>query len=42
MMEKLVDAHDFPVPEAYVDQQVQSQVEGQLRSLAVPGRSLDP
>ena len=37
IIEKLVDAHDFPVPEVYVDQQVQSIVEGQLRSLAAQG-----
>ena len=29
IIEKLVDAHDFPVPEVYVDQQVQGIVEGQ-------------
>ena len=37
IIEKLVDAHDFPVPEVYVDQQVQGIVEGQLRSLAAQG-----
>lgn len=37
IIEKLVDAHQFPVPEAYVDQQVQGMVEGQLRSLAAQG-----
>jgi trigger factor len=37
IVEKLVDAHQFPVPEAFVDQQVQGMVEGQLRSLASQG-----
>lgn len=37
IVEKLVDAHQFPVPEAFVDQQVQGMVEGQLRSLAAQG-----
>jgi trigger factor len=37
IIEKLVDAHQFPVPEAFVDQQVQGMVEGQLRSLAAQG-----
>ena len=37
IIEKLVDAHDFAVPEAYVDQQVNGIVEGQLRSLAAQG-----
>ena len=37
IIEKLVDAHPFDVPDAYVDQQVQSMIEGQLRSLAAQG-----
>jgi trigger factor len=37
IIEKLVDAHQFPVPEAFVDQQVQGMIEGQLRSLAAQG-----
>jgi trigger factor len=36
-VDKLVDAHPFDVPEAFVDQQVQGMVEGQLRSLASQG-----
>jgi len=40
LIEKLVDAHDFPVPEAYVDRQVEINVENQLRSLAAQG--IDP
>ena len=37
LLDKLVDAHDFPVPEAYVDRQIQVNVENQLRSLAAQG-----
>jgi trigger factor len=37
---KLVDAHDFPVPDAYIDRQVEINVENQLRSLAAQG--VDP
>jgi len=37
IIEKLVDAHPFAVPDAYVDQQVQSMVENQLRSLSAQG-----
>ena len=32
-----MDAHDFPVPEAYIDRQIQVNVENQLRSLAAQG-----
>ena len=37
ILDKLVDAHDFPVPEAYIDRQVQINVENQLRTLAAQG-----
>jgi len=37
IVEKLVDAHSFAVPEVFVDQQVQGMIEGQLRSLASQG-----
>ena len=40
LIEKLVDAHDFPVPDAYVDRQVEINVENQLRTLAAQG--IDP
>jgi len=40
LIDKLVDAHDFPVPDAYVDRQIQINVENQLRSLAAQG--VDP
>lgn len=40
LIDKLVDTHDFPVPEAYVDRQIQINVENQLRSLAAQG--VDP
>ena len=37
ILDKLVDAHEFPVPEAYIDRQVQINVENQLRTLAAQG-----
>jgi trigger factor len=37
LVDTLVEAHDFPVPESYVDQQVQSIVEGRLQELAAQG-----
>lgn len=40
LIDKLVDAHDFPVPDAYVDRQIQINVENQLRTLAAQG--VDP
>jgi trigger factor len=40
LIDKLVDTHDFPVPDAYVDRQIQINVENQLRSLAAQG--VDP
>jgi len=40
LLDKLVDSHDFPVPEAYVDRQVEINVENQLRTLA--GQGIDP
>ncbi len=40
LVERLVEAHDFPVPEAYVERQIESQLESQFRSLA--DRGVDP
>jgi trigger factor len=40
LLDKLVDAHDFPVPETYIDRQVEINVENQLRTLAAQG--IDP
>jgi trigger factor len=40
LVDKLVDAHDFSVPEAYIDRQVEMNVENQLRTLASQG--IDP
>ncbi|MCL4843300.1 MAG: trigger factor [Bryobacteraceae bacterium] len=37
LIEKLIDLHEFPVPESYVDQQLQNNLENQLRSLAAQG-----
>ncbi len=40
LVEQLVDMHDFPVPEAFVDQQIKSRVEQRLRAAA--GQGMDP
>jgi trigger factor len=40
ILDKLVDAHDFPVPEAYIDRQIESQAESYLRTLAAQGVDL--
>jgi trigger factor len=40
LIDKLVDTHDFPVPNVYVDRQVEMNVENQLRTLASQG--IDP
>jgi len=40
IVEKLVDAHSFPVPEVFVDRQIKIRVEQSLRSMAAEG--LDP
>jgi trigger factor len=40
LIQKLVDTHEFPVPEAYVDRQIEIQVERHLHTLAEQG--VDP
>lgn len=40
LVDKLVDMHDFPVPETFVDRQIQNRVEQRVRALADQG--LDP
>ena len=40
IVEKLVDAHDFPVPEVFVERQIKTRVEQNLRTLAADG--IDP
>lgn len=40
ILDALVDAYDFPIPQAYVDQQIESIIESRLRSLA--GQGIDP
>jgi trigger factor len=40
LIDRLVDSHDFPVPNAYVDRQIEINVENQLRTLA--GQGVDP
>jgi trigger factor len=40
LIEKLVDTHDFPIPDVYIDRQVEINVENQLRALAAQG--VDP
>jgi trigger factor len=40
LIDKLVESNDFPIPEAYVDRQIETQVRNQLRDLA--GKGIDP
>jgi trigger factor len=40
LLDRLVELHDFAVPDAYVDRQVEINVENQLRTLA--GQGIDP
>jgi len=40
LIEKLVDAHDFAVPNAYVDRQIETNLRNQLQTLAAQG--IDP
>jgi trigger factor len=40
ILNKLVEQHDFPVPDAYIDRQIEINVENQLRTLAAQG--IDP
>ncbi len=40
VIERLVDAHNFPIPDAYIDRQIEINVENQLRNLAAQG--VDP
>jgi trigger factor len=40
LVESLVDLHDFPVPEAFVDRQIQSRLEQTLRSLQSQGADI--
>lgn len=40
LVEALVDLHDFPVPEAFVDRQIQNRLEQTLRSLESQGQDI--
>ena len=40
LVDKLVDAHDFPVPEAFIERQIKNRVETRLRAMAEQG--IDP
>ena len=40
LVDRLIEAHDFPVPEAYVERQIEAGIEQQFRSLAE--RGVDP
>jgi len=41
LIEKLVDEHEFPVPEVFVENQVKSRVESSLRALAAQGTDVE-
>jgi trigger factor len=40
LVDQLVEAHDFPVPEAYIERQIENYLESQFRTLASQG--IDP
>jgi len=40
LIDRLIEAHDFPVPEAYVERQIETQLTEQLKDLA--DRGVDP
>ena len=40
IVDKLVDAHDFPVPEVFIERQIKNRVEQSLRAMAAEG--MDP
>jgi len=40
LIDRLVEGNEFPVPQAYVDRQIENQVRMQLRNLA--GQGIDP
>jgi trigger factor len=40
LVETLVDTHEFPIPEAYVDRQIQNRLEQTLRSLQAEGADI--
>jgi trigger factor len=40
LIDKLIETHEFPLPEAYIERQMESQLENQLRELAE--RGIDP
>jgi trigger factor len=40
LVDALVDSHEFPIPEAFIERQIKAQVEGYLREIA--GRGVDP
>ncbi len=40
LVDKLVDMHDFPVPETFIEQQIKSRLEQRIRALAEQG--IDP
>lgn len=40
LVDSLVDLHDFPVPETYVNRQIQNRVERSLQSLAADGADI--
>ena len=40
LIDRLIETHDFPVPEAYIERQIEAQLENQFRELAE--RGIDP
>jgi trigger factor len=40
LIDRLIESHEFPIPEAYIERQIESQLENQFRELAE--RGIDP
>jgi trigger factor len=40
LIDRLIETHEFPIPEAYIERQIESQLENQFRELAE--RGIDP
>lgn len=40
LIDRLIETHEFPVPEVYIDRQIENQVRAQLRDLV--GKGIDP
>jgi trigger factor len=37
LLDRLIETHDFPVPEAFIERQIEAEIEGQLRQMSARG-----